>query len=316
MTKLTKIQINKKRPLQPKFDGVFRIVNWNTANDDPLRNCCKDERVVDAVLSMVQRYNANVICLQELQGSSFELISKTLEKKGWDCFFDWKESGRGFTHLLPDWRGLNGHAICVKGHGSNYKCEKMSQEEPTRYGWEIDWWYYMQIDYQGKTITCVHVRDHWKKKQIPELHKKVTSGIISGDFNHKTPDKSTGRFWSNPGWFQTDLDREWTHSPGGKNHAKIDHILSIDKPQAVEGGAIDFFGSNHRLVVASILFPKRAKPGIERPVTKKPIPIKPITKISPKKTVTSKKKTTRKSGTKKKVSKSIVTRKILRKKTR
>ena len=291
---------NKRRPLEPKFDGIFRIVNWNT--DNSFRNLGKDKEVVDHVMKQVNDHNANVICLQELQGTAFQLLSKSLKRRSrsWSCFFDWKELGKGKSRSF-DWTGLNGSAICVYGHGDNFNWVNLSTLG--NHGWDEEWWRYIQIDYHGVTITNVHTRTTWAKEHVQELHDNVTNGIIAGDFNYECTDK--------PNWFQTDLSREWTHGIWnlpkqfeiklGEDHphgrTKVDHILAINKPSFVYGEAKDKGGSNHRLILGSIEFPKRAKkepikPWIKKPVTKNPILIKPITMIPSKKTTIPSKKTT------------------------
>lgn len=283
--KITK-QIDKKlRPLKPKINGEFRIVNWNT--DNSYRNLDKDDKVVDFVLDAVRKYNANVITLQELEVHSFKHLQKRL----------FQEYGMGEWYCFFQWFGLTGNAICVRGHGSKFKWGKLTGE---RFGPSIDWWGYMQVNYHEVTITNIHTRSTWAKEHVQELHEKVTSGIVAGDFNYENPES--------PGWFQTDLQLEptWTDK-------KIDHILTVERPQTVEGDAKDKGGSNHRLIVASIVFPKRAKlepkkPWIKRPLTKKPAPKKP-----PKNKSTTKKKISKKPVIKNFASKGKIVKKIMKK---
>ena len=227
-----KVTINTKKiqPLKHVFDGEFRIVNWNT--DNSYRNLDKDKEIVDFVLDEVQKYSANVITLQELEVHTFKLLQQRL----------FQEYGMGKWYCFFHWFGLTGNAICVFGHGSKFKWGKLSGE---RFGPSIDWWGYMQIDYNGVTITNVHTRSTWAENHVQELHNLVTSGIVAGDFNYENPENS--------GWFQTDLNLEPTWSD-----KKIDHILTVEQPQTVGGGSRGKGGSNHRLIVASIVFPKRA----------------------------------------------------------
>lgn len=129
----------------------------------------------------------------------------------------------------------------------------------------------------------------------------MANGIIAGDFNHEWADTS--------GWYQTDLDREYTWSPKPPPnepcvYKKIDHILAVDKPQTIDGGARSKGGSNHRLVVASIVFSTEAEsvpnPWKNEPVQKKPRIKGSGTKKNLKKKIAAPKKAvTKKSTTKK-----------------
>jgi len=276
---------DKSQPLKPLYDNFeFRIVSWNT--DNSYRNLDRDKDVVDFVLDEVKRYKANVICLQELDVHTCHLLVKELNAlgEGWWAFF----------HYF----GLLGSTICILGSPSDkfFNVKKLSGE---RFGSSVDWWGYMQIRYHNAKITNVHTRATWSDTHVNQLHKEVTNGIIAGDFNHENPETT--------GWYQTDLDREYTWSPKpppneSRVYKKIDHILAVDKPRTVDGGARPKGGSNHRLVVASIVFSTGTKPipnpWINEPVQKKPWIKEPGTKKAAikkslkKKTAATKKKMT------------------------
>jgi len=326
MPKFVKTQTDSRRPLEPKFDGVFRVVSWNTMGNDCVGNKGKDEEVVDHIINEVTRYNANVICLQELTGKSFEDLETRLKNinPSWTCFFDWKQISKD-QNPSHYWLYLLGLSICVLGRGSNFKSINFKTPGGNR-EWIDEARRYMQIDYNGKTITNVHTKSSHTWLQIPRLHKKVTSGIIAGDFNHPYPDRPLidaldgpkVNFYD-PGWVQTDDAREWTWQTKYENYKprkKVDHILAISEPSAHEGEARDYEagGSDHRLILGSITFAKKeVKPWRKRPITKKPLPKKLSRKMSPKKTIIAKKKTLTRLTTKKKNSKTKVAKKIRRK---
>ena len=248
---------DKSRPLKPIYDDFeFRTVSWNT--DNSYRNLDKDKKVVDFVLDEVKGYKANVICLQELDVHTYYLLAKELEAlhQGWRTFF----------HYF----GLLGSTICIRGPPSDkfFNAKKLSGE---RFGSSVDWWGYMQIRYRNALITNIHTRATWADTHVNQLHKEVANGIIAGDFNHESPET--------PGWIQTDRKRQFTWSPNPdpgepRVYKKIDHILAIDKIQKVGGGARPKGGSNHRLVVASIVFSTGKKP-IPNPWKNEPVPKKP-----------------------------------------
>lgn len=260
MSELSRTKIDRR--LIRKTDGVFRVISWNTEGEH--QQCQgQNERLVDFLVMEVGRYSANVICLQEMMGKTFDMLEKRLEAldKSWSCFFDWKEISKGQepSHYWPHVLGL---AICVLGRGSDFKWNYFSSEngEP----WRDYARRYVQLNYKGVQITNVHTSSYWKEQHVKELHQKVTQGIIAGDFNHPSPDERYPSMWTyDPAWHQTDLTREWTH-PNGGNHIKMDHILAIDEPEAIEGGARDLAegGSDHRLIFGGILFTKKEpRPG-------------------------------------------------------
>ena len=312
MPKLVKTQAGKARPLVRNHD--FRVISWNI-EDFMSRGALEgDQEKVNNLLNEVNAHSngrgANVICLQELHWSTFNILERRLKesKKNWRCFFDWKEKSRSKLSnkitAIPKFSDQYGLAICVLGRGSNFKWKYFT--EPNGKPWLDKGRRYIQIDYKGVKITCVHTQA-WRgrnTRHITELHKKVTSGIIAGDFNNPHPDKPNPPNWPDPGWQRTELSKTPT-----RKRSKIDHIIAINTPSYYDGEVRDEFGSDHRLIWGSITFPKV---GIKRPKTKKPIPIKPIRKISLKKTKIDKKKTTRKSATKKITAKKIVSRKIMR----
>lgn len=201
--------------------GEFRIVDWNAAGSDPDWNKGKDTEVADFVLGKVKSINANVITLQEVTDTTYSRLKKQLTRR-WDCHF------QRF--------GVDGIATCVKGRAANFQWKRLSGE---RWGPEIDWWGYIQLEYNGLKITNVHTRAHWADQHLAELHKDVKTGIVAGDFNH-----------TNPGWHQTDLDLEPTWQD-----KKIDHVLMVEKPQRAWGDAQEKGGSNHRVLLTGVTPP-------------------------------------------------------------
>ncbi len=196
----------------------YRIVNWNAAGSDPNWNKGNDKEMADFVLAKVKSITANVITLQEVTDQTYSRLRKRLTKR-WDC------------HCQRF--GADNIATCVKGSAKNFQWKRLSGE---RYGPEIDWWGYVQVEYKGLKITNVHTRSHWADQHLAELHKEVKTGIVAGDFNH-----------TNPGWHQTDLDLEPTWQD-----KKIDHVLTIEKPRKTWGDAQEKGGSNHSVLVTKV----------------------------------------------------------------
>lgn len=215
----------------------FRIVNWNAAGTDPTHgNNNQPIKVGDAVLKYVKQIDANVITLQEVMVETVTYLRTELP--GWTCL----SFPFGQDHI----------AICVDGAATNLTIGTLTPDPnkpDTGPPPEFPWWGYLQVEYRGVRIASVHTRSFWRNHHRAELHRDVTSGIVAGDFNHIDP--------TNPGWFQTDLDLEWTWEGdylGDDGQWKIDHILSVDAPQAVSGDAADKEGSNHRVVLATIVY--------------------------------------------------------------
>jgi len=197
LSKIIKTQTDKGRQLKYQNDGRFAIISWNTANR--MLHLGNDEYVVNIIINEVKGYKSNVICLQELLGSSFCILNKRLKEidKSWSCFFDWKEKGKG-NKGYRNWRVRLGLTICVLGRGSNYKRNYFPLDGKP---WRDEARRFIQIDYMGKRITNVHTNSGDLANQIPELHKKVTRGIIADDFNYPWPDKPSPNKW-------------WTYDPG------------------------------------------------------------------------------------------------------
>jgi hypothetical protein len=245
-------------PLKKKLKGDFRIVNWNTANIGS--NLDNDQPIVDTVLEVANAIKANVITLQELGShtfillqNKFEEINKNLRDEGkkddWRCYFEWF--------------GLSGHATCVYGKSEWQGSEKLGKE---RFGPSKDWWGYMQITLNDIMITNVHTRAYKNIDHVAELHEKISTGIIAGDFNSE-----------NPGWYQTDdIYLKHTHELDGKTR-KIDHVLAVEEPKTRVGDVLDYYNSNHKLVIAGISFPKKIiqqtgkLPPMKTLITRKPI---------------------------------------------
>jgi len=277
--------------MKTKLKGDFRIVNWNTANIESNYNEAQhivenidndhriveyidnDQRIVDTVLKAVNAINANVITLQELGSRTFILLQNEFEKINKNLKDDGK---KGNWRCYFQWFGLSGHATCVYGISEWVNSEKLSG---TRFGPSKDWWGYMQITLNGVMITNVHTRDYWDKKHVDELHKKISTGIIAGDFNY-----------NNPGWYQTDnINLKPTHRKNGK----IDHVLAVEEPKTRVGDVWDYYNSNHRLVIAGISFPKKI--------------IRQTGKLPPMKTLATRKLATRKLATRKLATRKLAT---------
>ena len=212
-----------KIPSSAPMRFEFRIVDWNTSNVD--YSLDYDGRVVRQILSTVRNTNANVITLQEVREHTFILLKKALKKKdgNWRCFL----------HLF----GYSGLVTCVLGTNAEWiNCEKLSG---IRLGPCVDWWGFLQIKYHDTLITNVHTRAHWKDDHLKELHEKISTGIIAGDFNH-----------IEPGWNQT--EKEFLPTRKGE---KIDHILTVKKIQNVSGRVHPYYESDHRMISARIDFP-------------------------------------------------------------
>ena len=223
----------------------YRVVDWNPAGTDSDWNLGNDIPVAEAVASYVQSLDANVITLQEVTPTTLAYIEVLLPD--WDCE----------GHPFPEDGTLGDIAVCVKGSVENFRATPLPDHGNTD---RPRHWGYVQTEYQGSLITSVHTRDFWDVEHVGDLHTAVTTGIIAGDFNHQfpenpgCPDEPTCAL--DPIWHQTDLDREVTWQD-----AKIDHVLTVEAPHQVSGGAGDKHGSNHSVVLAQVTFPPQG-PGI------------------------------------------------------
>jgi len=186
MPKLVKVNIGKKRFPKTKDGNDFRIICWNTEDHRERGPFEGDQEKVTKMLNEVRAHSnnkgANVICLQELHWSTFDILESRLKNinKRWNCFFDWKERYRDkklFRKITPITKlyDVYGLAICVLGRGSNFKRNYFT--ETNGKPWldkERGARSYTQIDYKGVRITCVHTQA-WHKRNtlhITELHKK------------------------------------------------------------------------------------------------------------------------------------------------
>jgi hypothetical protein len=224
---------------------AYRVVDWNASGSAD--NLGRDIEVAETVIDFVAAIDANVVTLQEITTASLQHFEATLPD--WDC--QWQQFG------------VDNIAVCVKGTGENFFATVLGDYDAVKDCLDIppaeQWWGYAQLEYEGVLITSVHTRSCWDNEHVDELHTKVTSGIVAGDFNFWTPE--------DPGWYQTDLDLEWTFDLD-RNHDdlldKIDHVLSVEEPYFVSGDAagdgdpVDMFGSDHRVVLGEVVYPPEA----------------------------------------------------------
>lgn len=202
------------------FDGEFRIVNWNVAGADCSFNGGKAEQAAMFIVKEVAALDANVITLQELSGLGLYELEKRLS---------------GSWHFYAERFGESLIVTCVQGEASNVSWQRLGGSGYNRF---TDWWGFVQLEYHGVQITNVHTRGHWADAHVEELHTKVATGIVAGDFNHESP-----------GWHQTVSKLEPTHQD-----RKIDHILTVEKPRKAWGETRSKGGSNHNVVVATVRF--------------------------------------------------------------
>jgi hypothetical protein len=161
-----------------------------------------------------------VITVQELSGMGLHHLEEGLGST-WTCYAE------AFGGSLI--------ATCVKGKATGVRSQRLSGE---RYNQFTDWWGYVQVTYHGVQTTNVHTRAHWADEHVEQLHREVKTGIVAGDFNH-----------DDPGWHQTAsvLEPTWTNR-------KIDHVLTVEKPQQASSIAQEKGGSNHRVILATVKF--------------------------------------------------------------
>ncbi|MBL4686722.1 MAG: endonuclease/exonuclease/phosphatase family protein [Nannocystaceae bacterium] len=181
--------------------GEFRVVDWNTASW--AKNVGNEAAIVLTVLAKVELINANVITLQEVTPKLASDLPAALGS-GWHC---------RFARV-----GVAGLTTCVRGTIRNYRWQRLAG---VRWGPHKDHWAYMQLDYNGVTITNVHTRAFWADNHRLQLQREILAGIVVGDFNHTAP-----------GFHQTDVDLE----PTFKNR-KIDHALTVQAPLRAWGDA-------------------------------------------------------------------------------
>lgn len=225
----------------------FRVVQWNAAGLDPKwGNHMQPVKIANTVIGYIGQIDANVVTLQEIEPATVTHLLASLP--GWTCHaFD-----VGSDHI----------AVCVDGPAANFASTPMQN-----YDGEIPdppWWGYAQLEYRGMLITSVHTRKAWRHEHVRDLHRDVPTGIIGGDFNFVEPEVAPD---IDPGdsdlpvWFQTDLDREWTWEgdwadDGNIVQVKIDHVLSVEEPAIVWGSPGAKEGSNHRVLLGEIVYPR------------------------------------------------------------
>ena len=237
----------------------FRVVQWNAAGlDDGFDNYLMPIKIAETVIGYVNQIDANVITLQELQLATVTHLEASLP--GWTCHaFD---VGHDYV------------AACVDGPASNFASVHLGD-----YGQSSPigrWWGYAQLEYNGKLITSVHTMAGRVDLHVRDLHRDVRTGISGGDLNHIAPEVAPviePEDADLPIWYQTELTGLWTHH-GQQGQRKIDHILSIDEPAWVWGdlGGEDRDGSNHRVVLAEIIYP-RVGPDITIGITNETQPV-------------------------------------------
>ncbi|MEM6993494.1 MAG: hypothetical protein AAF721_23470 [Myxococcota bacterium] len=232
-----KAQAADDKPKRPVVLKEFRILDWNAAGNDCGFNGGQDQEVAQRIKTEAAAFNANVITLQEFSAMGMYHLEEALDAS-WECH--------------PFRFGDNLLVTCVKGTAANPSSTRLSGE---RFHRLADWWGYVQLEFQGVQITNVHTRATWADRHVEELHDKVTTGIIAGDFNTEVV-----------GWNQTasQLEPTW-------QDRKLDHILTIEQPQHAVGGAHEKFGSNHRMVRAVIKWgpPRVTKPKVRRRVRRR-----------------------------------------------
>lgn len=225
----------------------FRVVQWNAAGlDTKWGNYHQPIKIADTVIDYVNQIDANVVTLQEIEPATVAHLESELP--GWTC------------HAFPV--GADEVAVCVDGPASNFASVDLGIYD----GLVPDppWWGYAQLEYRGTLITSVHTRKAWRHEHVRDLHRDVPSGILGGDFNFADPEVAPVIDPGDEGlpvWFETDLDHEWTWEGDWANDGvyiqiKIDHVLSVEEPAYVWGDAADKEGSNHRVLLGEVIYPR------------------------------------------------------------
>jgi hypothetical protein len=225
----------------------FRVVQWNAAGlDANWDNNMQPVKIANTVIGYVNQIDANVVTLQEIELATVTQLLASLP--GWTCHaFD-----VGSDHV----------GVCVDGPAANFASTPLQSYDGNIP--DPPWWGYAQLEYRGTLITSVHTRKAWRHEHVRDLHRDVPTGIIGGDFNffgpEVAPDIDPGDS-DLPVWFQTDLDREWTWEgdwadDGDFVQVKIDHVLSVEEPDVVWGEPGAKEGSNHRVLLGEIIYPR------------------------------------------------------------
>jgi hypothetical protein len=218
------------------FAGEFRIVNWNAgANGENLTRSAQD--MADFILENLDKYDANVLTLQELRWDVHIAVVMGLHERSydWTCH----------AHIFGAGKDLR--LTCVKGPTRNFRAARLDNHttDPCIPGDDgclknREWWGYTQVDYFGITFTKVHSRAAWDRQHANQLHAEVLTGIVAGDFNRERPDLTQdGEFF----WYQTDLAWLPTHD------LKIDHILTVEPPFQPSAELAGKHGSSHEMLL-------------------------------------------------------------------
>jgi hypothetical protein len=229
------------------FLGEFRIVNWNAgATGENSLNSARD--IADFILDNLDKYNANVLTLQELREDVHIALVMGLHQRSFDWTCD--------AHVFGADKDLR--VTCVKGPTHNFRAVRLANHtsNPCIIPWPVpeclknrEWWGYSQVDYFGTTITNVHSRSAWDRQHANQLHAEVLTGIVAGDFNRERPDLTQD---GAPYWHQTDL--AWLpthirHEENGDFPEKIDHVLTVEPPYQPSAELAGKHGSSHEMLL-------------------------------------------------------------------
>ena len=237
------------------FFGELRIVNWNASAHE--RNKHRPAATVstpwltlpgiaDDILAQVDYFNANVITLQEQREDVYRALRDGLfERDERDGLLD----HRAWTCEAHEFGAMRDFRItCVKGPLANLRVRRLVNAGALHYPRDKnrEFWGYMQVDYYGVTITNVHVRDHWDRQHVCQLHHEVRTGVVAGDFNYPTPEQSPDHQLP---WFQTDVN-----GPPTWQQEKIDHVLTVEPHVYPHAELAGKHGSNHEMLLTRFRF--------------------------------------------------------------
>ena len=226
------------------FLGEFRILNWNAGATGEKSN--SGQIIANVILENLDKYDANVLTLQELREDVHIAVVMGLQQRSydWTCH----------AHIFGAGKDLR--LTCVKGPTRNFRAARLDNHttDPCIPGDDgclknREWWGYTQLDYFGITITNLHSRAAWDRQHANQLQAEVRTGIVAGDFNRERPDLTED---GEPYWYQTDL--AWLpthirHEEDGDIPEKIDHVLTVEPPYQPAAELAGKHGSSHEMLL-------------------------------------------------------------------